>query len=97
MGAREPEQVRFTEAYGPIGTCIAFQALVDEETVICLATAAALSFADNSPFGEDLIGQFERNRQLMLDAAELLILAGRLDGRMLHIRQEDIHSALPTQ
>jgi hypothetical protein len=86
------QQVEFTEAHGPIGTGVAFQALVDGETVICIATGAALSFADNSPFGEDLLGQYQRNRQLLRDAAEVLILAGRSERGMIEIRQEDIHS-----
>jgi hypothetical protein len=92
MGAREPQHIEFTNAYGPIGTGVAFQAVVDGETVICLATGAALSYVDNSAFGEDLIGQFERNRDLLRDVAEMLILAGRCERGMVQIRQEDVHS-----
>ena len=88
-------QITFTSAYGPIGTGVAFQAVVDGETVICLATGAALSFADNSEFGEDLLGQYERNRDLLRDAAEMLILAGRIERGIVEVRQEDIKSARP--
>lgn len=94
MGAREPQlRVEFTDAYGPIGTGVAFQATLDGTTVICIATGGALSLADNSAFGEDLFGQYTRNRPLLRDAAEILILAGRFEpGGFVEIRQEDIHS-----
>lgn len=94
MGASESRlRVEFTGAYGPIGTGIAFQALVGGSPVICIATGAALSFADNSPFGEDLLGQYARRCELIRDAAEILILAGRFEpGGFIEIRQEDIHS-----
>ena len=94
MGASEAQlRVEFTGAYGPIGTGVAFQALVGGGTVICIATGAALSFVDKSPFGEDVLGQYARNRQWIRDAAEILILAGRFEpGGFIEIRQEDIHS-----
>jgi hypothetical protein len=37
-------------------------------------------------------GQYERNRSLLRDAAEMLILAGRIKDGRVEIRQEDIHS-----
>ena len=93
VGARGSVQIEFTEAFGPIGTGVAFQAVVDGETVICVATGAALSFLDNSPFGEDLLGQYVRNRERLRDAAEMLILAGRSERGFFEVRQEDVHSA----
>jgi hypothetical protein len=85
-------RIQFTDVYGPIGCGVAFPAETDEGTIICIATGAALSFADNSPFAEDVSGQYERNRSLLRDAAEMLILAGRIKDGRVEIRQEDIHS-----
>ena len=92
MGVRETQlRVEFTEAYGPIGTGVAFQASLNGGTVICIATGEALSFADDSPFGEDLLGQYGRNRQRLRDAAQVLILAGRFEpGGFVEIRQKDL-------
>jgi hypothetical protein len=86
-------EIEFSEAYGPIGDGVTFQARVDGASLACIVTGGALERLDPEHWDDEPIAQFERNRERLYGLAKSLIHAGHVEGRTLMIHSGDVLQA----
>jgi len=82
--------IQFTEAYGPIGDGVSFQARVDGASLACIVTGGALERLDPEHWIDGPLAQFERNKQRLYDLARSLIRAGQVQERTLMINSSHV-------
>lgn len=83
-------QIEFPPDHAVVTAGVAFHALVDGQSVVCVVTVTALQLIDQSFPNAAILARFRRHAGLLREVAEILILGGRVSQGTLVISEAEV-------